>query len=99
VLVGYPQLLPASGTCQQAPFPAGDYAFARSVNEGFSKAVARAARAERVGYVDVWKASAGHDICSSDPWVNGLTGPGAAPFHPFAVEQRAVAALLERALA
>lgn len=99
VLVGYPQLLPASGTCAAAPFPAGDYAFARALNRGFTRAVAAAARAERVTYVDVWRASAGHDICSADPWVNGLTGPGAAPFHPFAVEQEAVARLVTTALA
>jgi len=51
-----------------------------------------------VRYVDLWRVSAGHDICSADPWINGLSGQGAAPFHPFAVEQAAVAQQVAAAL-
>ena len=48
---------------------------------------------------DIWTASAGHDICASDPWINGIKeSSGAIPFHPFAAEQKAVAAEIEKVL-
>jgi lysophospholipase L1-like esterase len=98
VLVGYPQIVPASGRCEEVPFAPDDYAFARQVNRGLTEAVERAAAATRSTYVDLWAASEGHDICSADPWINGLSGPGAAPFHPFAAEQAEVARLVAAAL-
>lgn len=98
VLVGYPQIVPASGTCAKTPFAPGDYAFARQVNHGLAEAVRRAAGAARATYIDLWSASAGHDVCAADPWINGISGPGAAPFHPFAVEQAAVARLVAASL-
>jgi hypothetical protein len=44
----------------------------------------------------VWTASAEHDICSEDPWVNGVESDQkrAAAYHPFAEEQEAVAELV-----
>jgi lysophospholipase L1-like esterase len=98
LLVGYPQILPAAGTCANVPFAPGDYRFAREVNRGLTEAVRRAAITGGVTYVDVWSASAGHDICAAEPWINGLDGAGAAPFHPFAVEQAAVARLVAAAI-
>ncbi|GAA1947419.1 SGNH/GDSL hydrolase family protein [Nocardioides panacihumi] len=98
VLVGYPQIVPASGTCAQTPFAPGDYAFARRVNHGLAETVRRAAAAAGTSYADLWSASAGHDVCAADPWINGISGPGAAPFHPFAVEQAAVARLVAASL-
>ena len=37
--------------------------------------------------------STGHEVCSSDPWVNGSTTDESAAlaFHPFAAGQEAVA--------
>ncbi|SFB91126.1 Lysophospholipase L1 [Nocardioides terrae] len=98
LLVGYPQIIPASGRCADVPFAAGDYRFARRVNHGLTQAVRHVAVDSRVTYVDLWAASAGHDVCSADPWINGLSGQGAAPFHPFAVEQVAVAQEVATAL-
>lgn len=94
MLVGYPQLIPAGGSCRDLPFAPGDYPFAREVNQSMTEAVRQAAEATGATYIDVWQASAGHDICADQPWVNGFSGPGAAPFHPFAAEQRAVARLI-----
>jgi lysophospholipase L1-like esterase len=99
VLVGYPQIVPASGTCADVPFAPADYRFAHQVNHGLTEAVRQAAAASRATYVDVWRASADHDICAAEPWINGLNGPGAAPFHPFAAEQAAVARLVAAAVA
>lgn len=100
VLVGYPRLLPATGTCPQLPVAAGDYDYVRSLDRGLNDALARAAQASGVTYVDVFAASEGHDICSAQPWVNGKdTIPGRAlAFHPFAEGQQAVADLVVDAI-
>lgn len=39
---------------------------------------------------------AGHDICSSSPWVQGLHSP--APFHPTATGQKAISSAIIRAM-
>ncbi|WP_158282930.1 SGNH/GDSL hydrolase family protein [Nocardioides silvaticus] len=86
IVVGYPQPFPAEGTCEEAPLPAGDYPWARSVIEGLNDALAAAAEAEDVTHVDVATASEGHDICSDDPWVAGAVVPdkSTSPWHPYA---------------
>lgn len=97
VVVGYPQIVPAHGTCPQLlPLATGDYAYARSINKGLADALRKGTAAAKGTYVDLFRASAGHDICSSDPWINGAqTDPQRAlAFHPFAVEQRKAAALV-----
>ncbi|WP_395690460.1 SGNH/GDSL hydrolase family protein [Nocardioides sp.] len=96
LVVGYPQIVPAAGTCDLLPIAAGDYPFARRVNVGLTEAVRAGARRAHAEYVDVWAASAGHDICAAEPWVNGrVTRIGTAlAYHPFAVEQREVARLV-----
>lgn len=96
LLVGYPQIIPASGTCDLLPLATGDYPVARAVNEGLSEAVRLAAQDSGAEYVDLWGPSEGHDICAADPWINGrVTSVGRAlAYHPLAVEQQAVADLL-----
>ena len=47
LVIGYPQIVPASGTCDLLPLAAGDYPFARSVNEGLTRAVRLGARYAR----------------------------------------------------
>jgi hypothetical protein len=100
VLVGYPQLIPPSGTCDELPLADGDYAYVRDLTIELGKATKSAAAEAGVGYADVLKASEGHDICAGDEaWVNGvLPNKEAAPLHPFAVEQAAVADLVLAAL-
>ena len=85
IVVGYPQPFPAEGTCEEAPLPAGDYPWARSVIEGLNDALAAAAETENVTHVDVATASEGHDICSDDPWVAGEVVPdkSTSPWHPY----------------
>ncbi|WP_345528587.1 SGNH/GDSL hydrolase family protein [Nocardioides endophyticus] len=99
LLVGYPQIVPESGSCDELPLAEGDYAFARQVNEDLNDAVEEAAGDTEADYVDLWEPSAGHDICGDEPWINGrVTSAGRAlAYHPLAVEQQAVAGLvLER---
>ncbi len=101
LLVGYPQLVPESGTCPELPLAAGDYPYVRSMMELLDDELRRAADTAGVTFVDVLGASAGHDICAGDQaWVNGgTTVVGvAAGYHPLARGQRAVADLVLAAL-
>ena len=100
VLVGYPHIVAAGRPCARLPLAAGDYAWAESVNRRLTVAVQEAARRTGATYVDVWTASRGHDICSRDPWINGSQTDQrrALAFHPFAVEQQAVARLVTKAV-
>lgn len=97
LLVGYPQPVPAEGTCPELPLAAGDYPFVRASFENLDTELRQAADAADATYVDVMAASAGHDICAGpDAWVNGAVAHDevAAAYHPFASEQRAVADLV-----
>ncbi|WP_345521754.1 SGNH/GDSL hydrolase family protein [Nocardioides conyzicola] len=101
LLVGYPQIVPASGTCADLPLADGDYAFARQINHELTEAVEDAADEADAEYVDVWAPSAGHDICADDPWINGriTSADRALAYHPLAVEQQHVAQLVLDVLA
>lgn len=96
LVVGYPQIVPRRGTCAALPLARGDYRYVRRVNRRLAEALRYAAARGRAQYVDVWLASRGHDICSAEPWVNGArTDPSRAQaYHPFAIEQRAIADLI-----
>ncbi|MDN5744075.1 MAG: SGNH/GDSL hydrolase family protein [Nocardioidaceae bacterium] len=102
IVVGYPQIFPDSGTCAEIPLAPGDYPFGRSVMNGFIQAQQQAAKAAGVEFLDLRGPSKGHDICAEDPWLAGIIpakGRPAAPFHPYAEEQEAVASLLAGLLA
>ena len=101
LLVGYPQLVPAEGTCADLPLATGDYPFVRAQWEALDAAMRDAASAAGATFVGVLGPSEGHDICAGkDAWVNGFkTRPGvAAAYHPLARGQAAVAELVEDAL-
>jgi lysophospholipase L1-like esterase len=96
LVIGYPQIVPASGTCSDLPLADGDYPFAREVNQRLTEAVQAAAADSKAEYVDLWAPSEGHDICADEPWINGrvTSAQRALAYHPLAVEQEAVADLV-----
>ncbi|KRA38722.1 MULTISPECIES: SGNH/GDSL hydrolase family protein [unclassified Nocardioides] len=96
VVIGYPQVFPATGTCDELPLATGDYPFARDLMQRIVAAQEAGAEQARVEYVDVWAATDGRDICADEPWVAGITPVGRAlSYHPYAAEQQAVADLLQ----
>jgi lysophospholipase L1-like esterase len=99
--IGYPQIVDAGHVCEELPLAAGDYVYVEKIGRALTEAVRKAAAASGSTYVDVWKLSQGHDICSDDPWINGATNvQSKAPrYHPFAAEHVAVANLIESMLA
>ena len=101
LLVGYPQPVPADGTCPELPLADGDYPFVRAQWEALDTAMREAAASAGATYVEVLGASEGHDICAgSDAWVNGYGARAgvAASYHPLTRGQAAVAELVEEAL-
>ena len=97
VLVGYPRLAPASGSCAALPVEESDLGRLDGAVRGLNSAVRRAARDSDAVFLDLYRPSRGHDVCADEPWINGIeTVQGEAlALHPFAVEQQAVARLLE----
>ena len=93
VVVGYPRLLPAHGTCRQAPFAKGDYPFASRVESLLNRSLQRAASHHDATFVNTYGVSRGHDICAgSAAWVNGSKiEPHAYAYHPFKVGEREMA--------
>lgn len=100
VLVGYLRLVPDSGSCRGLPLATGDYAAGRRLSQGLDRALKQAARRTGTTFVDMYSLSRGHDICSSDPWVNGSVSnrQEALAYHPFASGMRADATAVLAAL-
>ncbi|GAA2786332.1 SGNH/GDSL hydrolase family protein [Saccharopolyspora taberi] len=87
LLVGYPALMPESGSgCWPAiPISAGDAPYLRDATKLLNTVLAQQAAAHGATYVDVYTSSIGHDLCALPgvKWVEGLlpTSPS-APIHP-----------------
>jgi lysophospholipase L1-like esterase len=97
LVVGYPQLLPASGDCARLPrMRPEDRETFRALNLGLVRAQEAAADDVGAEYVDFYAHSEGHDICSDEPWVQGRLGDGqrAAALHPLPAGQQALAELV-----
>ncbi len=101
LVVGYPQIVPPGDrACAQLPIAEGDLPFARTMNRGLAEALEEGARKSEAEYVDAYRLTEGHDVCSEDPWIAGKdTVEGQAlAFHPFAAHQEAVAEEILRIL-
>ena len=102
VLVGYPQITPAHGTCpSRLPYATGDVQFGDEVLRRLNVAMRRAADRAGADFLDMYTRSQGHDICSPKPYVNGAVTDRqrAAAFHPFLRGMEATASALEDLLA
>ena len=101
LVVGYPDIFPEDEVCDLLPITPGDLAWARMINRGLNEALAGAAKAENVEYIDAFTATTGHDICAAEPWIAGakvIDGRKSTPWHPYEEEQEAVAKLILEAL-
>lgn len=97
VVVGYPQIIARNASCpDRLPVRPGDVAQLAALNERLHTVQEAAAAAADTPYADLYDASAGHDVCSDDPWVNGQqTTPGVGlALHPLAAGQQAAAKLV-----
>jgi len=89
-VVGYPTILPASGSgCwPSVPILLTDVSYLRAKEIELNTMLANRAAADGASYVDTYTSSIGHDVCKATGtrWVEGLvpTSP-AAPVHPNAL--------------
>lgn len=86
-VVGYPRIIPVSGTCPDIlPFADGDYTYLDGIEQALNEALAAAAERAGVAYVDAFGPSIDHDACgaSGRAWIQGqqLNIFWAAPYHP-----------------
>lgn len=105
VMVGYPSLFPDSGvgcTSRSVPFAAGDFGYLRDKTKSLNAMIAHQAELGGAGYVDTYKPTIGHDMCQpvGERWIESLAPETpAAPAHPNAQGEQAMAAAVNRALA
>lgn len=98
LVIGYPQIAPQRGTCPDLlPLAAGDYRYVIQIERALNAGLRRAAHRGGAEYVDTFRDSRGHDICSDEPWVNGqFTDPARAlSYHPFLAGMVGVADTVE----
>ncbi len=81
-VVTYPVILPPAGTCDQIGIGEKEAALMRDVGTRLAEVTREAAKATGVTVVDMASLSAGHDACSTEPWVNGAAPERGALFHP-----------------
>lgn len=105
VFIDYPTLLPAHGACPaRLPLTPGELDTARTIATRLAAVTRQAASDSGSVLVAAGALTAGHDLCSADPWMTGLITPASAtgfkaiPYHPTAASMRAIAAALDRVL-
>jgi lysophospholipase L1-like esterase len=102
LLVGYPDVFPLRGGCWPAvPITDGDIAYLRGIGMKLNAMLSGVAATTGVTFVDTFTPTAGHDFCQSATVkdVEGLIPTSlAAPFHPNARGQAAIAAAVLAAL-
>jgi lysophospholipase L1-like esterase len=107
LVLGYPDIFPSvladSQSCDLLTFfkhGIGHTTLAglRGVAHELDEVIAAAARSAGVEYVNIESSFAGHELCTAQPWVNGLELPYSGSFHPNALGQRELAALVSAAI-
>ncbi|MET9800171.1 SGNH/GDSL hydrolase family protein [Streptomyces sp. NPDC006368] len=95
LVTGYPAILPDDGTnCPSVVSIAkGDAPWLRDTHKRLNSMIAAQAAAHGARYVDTYSKSVGHDICKpvGTRWMEPLSTNAAAPFHPNAAGERAMA--------
>ncbi len=104
VVVGYPALFPEDGagcTSKTVPLAAGDFSWLRDKEKELNSMLARQARRGGAQYVNTYAPTVGHDLCrpTGERWIETFAPETpAAPVHPNAAGQDAMATAVERAL-
>jgi hypothetical protein len=103
LLVGYPDILPATGhgCWPEVPFAFGDVPYLRGIEIDLDQMLARAAAANGATFVGTYQATTGHDACQR-PAVKDIEGliptSLAYPFHPNERGERVMAGQVLAAL-
>ncbi|MCK8681615.1 SGNH/GDSL hydrolase family protein [Streptomyces lichenis] len=103
LVTGYPAILPDDGG--NCPFTVsiakGDAPWLRDTHKRLNTMIAQSAAAQGADYVDTYTPSIGHDACkpAGTRWMEPLFTSAAAPFHPNAAGERAMADAVHQVLA
>lgn len=99
MVINYLRILPDDARCDAVPYPSGDVAWVAGVERGLAGAMRQAAANRGVELIDMHQKSEGHDVCSDEPWTNGLRPKlrDGLFLHPNAAGQRAVAQAVTQA--
>lgn len=103
VVVGYPDILPEhnNGCWPLEPIAYGDVSYLRATEKRLNAMLAAEAAANGAQYVDTYTPTIGHDICQlpGTKWIEGAVPlSAAAPFHPNAQGEAAMARAVKSAL-
>ncbi|MER6978092.1 SGNH/GDSL hydrolase family protein [Streptomyces carpinensis] len=104
VVVGYPDLFPEDGvgcTSKSVPLAARDFAWLRDKEKELNAMLVRQARHGRAQYVNTYTPTVGHDLCrpAGERWIETFAPETpAAPVHPNAAGEGAMATAVETAL-
>lgn len=100
LVIGYPRIAPTTSNCPALPEPVPQLRQIDAVVRMLDAQLRQGATRAGATFVDTYRPSVGHDVCSAAPWINGLrTDPSRAlALHPFGAEQEAVARLVVRTL-
>ncbi|MEU1268542.1 SGNH/GDSL hydrolase family protein [Streptomyces sp. NPDC005799] len=105
VVVGYPDLFPDDGvgcTSKTVPLAMGDFAWVRDKEKELNAMLARQARKHGARYVNTYTPTIGHDLCkpTGERWIESFAPETpAAPVHPNATGESAMAIAVESTLA
>lgn len=99
VVLGYPHLFTSRGaTCDPDLLTPRHEREINHSGDLLDGVIATRAAAHGFTYVDPRRAFESHEICSSSPWLNGLTLPLSDSFHPDIAGQAEFASLIEAVL-
>ncbi|MGH3612721.1 MAG: GDSL-type esterase/lipase family protein [Pseudonocardia sp.] len=96
LVLGYPDLFPQRPTKACSGFSTPSQAWFNSQEELLNSTIRTAASRAGVEFVSTYGAFSGHEVCSSDPYVNGFPAPtfDQLAFHPKPVGQAKLAAVV-----
>jgi lysophospholipase L1-like esterase len=102
-VVGYPDILPeySDGCWPIVPIAYGDVSYLRQTENELNAMLAYESNDNNATYVDTYTPTIGHDVCQlpGTKWIEGLVPTSAAaPFHPNALGEAAMAKALEAAI-
>lgn len=103
VFVDYLSVLPARGTCGDAPMNPDTARTITAVAQRLARLTERVAAETQADVIKASTLSAPHDACSRDPWITGFpterSAPGFVPYHPNENGMTAIADTLMKRLA
>lgn len=98
VVITYPAVLPARGTCQRLGLTASDADLMRHVQDKLAEVTRFVAKQRSAIVVDMHALGADHNACSATPWTSGWGPIRQAPFHPTLLGAQATADAIAAAL-